>query len=866
VVVRAGDPPPPPWRDAAVVTIDDNVLDVPGDAVRALHDAWARRQPVVVALALDPARFRDPESWPVEPWTLDAAFEPWTDRLHFLVWANNYDARTGEPIWWWSRKAARLGASEPDDGVADVVLPAGEPAWIDGGPRGPLPDVAETVVHRESVELGRLAPLPAPVAPRADLAPDQLAAVAHGAGPARVVAPAGSGKTRVLTERLRHLVVDRCFEHDTVLAVAYNKQAQRELEARTTDFSPRARTLNSLGYEIVARARGGTPRVLDEREVRAIVDALAPPGAPRLNTDRLAPYLEALSEVRLALRDPEHVEEARDDVPGLAGMFDAYRAALRNRDAVDFDEQVYGAVEALLHDGRLRRVMQASCRHLLVDEFQDLTPAHVLMLRLLAAPGLDVFGVGDDDQVIYGHAGADPRFLVEFGDLFPGGADHPLEVNYRCPVAVVDAARHLLSYNRRRVPKVLRPGPDAVSGDGALAVRAHEHDTGAAAVVEVVRGWLDGGSPPRDVAVLARVNALLLGPHVALTEAGVAVHSNLGPEVLQRTGVRAALAYLRIGARPDACTKADLSEVYRRPSRGLPRWIEKWFRNGMGVADVRAIASRIDDAKVGAKVESLADDLELVADAVRVATTADALSVVRDTVGLGDAMSLLDSNAAEGSSHLDDLEALAQVAALHPDAATFETWLRSVLVRTADPDGVTLSSVHRVKGREWPCVAVFGVTAGIVPHRLAEDVEEERRVLHVAITRARHAAVLLCDASRPSRFLEELTGTASHDTAEPEPARSRRRDASTTTAGPPLERDPSPEATAAESALRQWRVQRARRDGVPAYVVFHDSTLVALAAKRPTTLAGLRTVTGIGPTKLDRYGDEILEVLESVTA
>ncbi len=865
VVVGVGDPPPRPWQDAPVVTIDDAVLDAPGDAVRALHDAWAARRPVVVALAVDPARFREPRSWSIEPWTLQPEFEPWLDRLHFLVWANNYDARAGAPIWWWSRKAARLGATESDGTQpGDVLLPSGEPAWIDGGPRGPQPGIAEAVVHRETVELGRLTPVPAPRAPSAELAPDQLAAVEHGAGPARVVAPAGSGKTRVLTERLRHLVVDRGVERETVLAVAYNKQAQRELESRTSDFSPRARTLNSLGYEIVARARGATPRVLDEREVRTIVDGLAPPGVPRLNTDRIAPYLEALSEVRLALRDPARVEAERDDVPGLAGMFDGYRGALRARDAVDFDEQVYGAIEALLHDGRLRRAMQAACRHLLVDEFQDLTPAHVLMLRLLAAPGLDVFGVGDDDQVIYGHAGADPRFLVNFSDLFPGGGDHPLEVNYRCPVAVVDAARHLLSYNRRRVPKVLRPGPGAVARDDALTVRVHEHDAGASAVVDVVRGWLDDGrASPRDVAVLARVNSLLLAPHVALIEAGVPIRSNLGPEVLERTGVRAALAYLRIGARPGSCTKADLVEVYRRPSRGLPRWIEKWFRNGMGVDGVRAIASRIDDTKVVGKVESLADDLALVADAVGVASTAEALSVVRDTIGLGDAMSLLDSNAAEGSSHLDDLEALAQVAALHPDAATFEPWLRSVFHRETSEDGVTLSSVHRVKGREWDRVAVFGVTAGIVPHRLAEDVEEERRVLHVAITRARDAAVVLADASRPSRFLDEFTGAAPHDADEP--AQSRRRDGTSVTATPatpPPPRDHSPEATAAEVALRHWRTQRAKRDGVPAFVVFHDATLVALAAKRPKTLTALRTVTGIGPTKLDRYGDEILAVLD----
>ncbi len=878
VVVLSGSAPPSPWAGAPSVTIDDDTLRDPATTVGTLHDLWAKRSPVVVALAVDPARFRDPQSFPVEPWTVDPTFEPWFDRLHFLVWANNYDARGAEPIWWWARKAERLGAVATPDGPADVRLPDGEAAWVDGGPRGPvdLPQAADAcaVVHRESVELGRLTIVPGVCGPRADLASDQLAAVAHGAGPARVVAPAGSGKTRVLTERLRHLVVDRAVERETVLAVAYNKQAQEELETRTSEFAPRARTLNSLGYWIVGRARGATPRVLDERETRALIDRFAPPGAPKLNTDRIGPYLEALSEVRLALRDPVEVEESRDDVPGLAMMIAPYRDALREAGAVDFDEQVYGAVEALLHDGRLRRSVQATARHLLVDEFQDLTPAHVLMLRLVAMPALDVFGVGDDDQVIYGHAGADPRFLIEFDALFPAAADHPLEVNYRCPEAIVDAARHLLSYNRRRVPKVIRSDPAAPTDTNALTVVHHPGNGGAAAVVDVVRGWLHDGASAADIAVLTRVNALLLAPHVALIEAGVHIDSVLRPEVLERTGLRAALAYLRIGADPRSLSRTDLSEVYRRPSRGLPRWIEKWFRTGMTIDDVRAIAAKLDDVKVAGKVESFADDLELVATAVAGGTTAEALTCVRDRIGLGDAMGLLDSSSGEGSSHLDDLEALIQVAALHPEPPTFGTWLRSVFHREATEGGVTLSTVHRVKGREWERVAVFGVSAGIVPHRLAEDVEEERRVLHVAITRARRSAVLLADSGRPSRFVDELTGAAP---AEPEPAPDAapaapgaRAPRGTRARIDPAERAPardvSPEAVAAEMALRQWRLQRSKRDGVPAYVVFHDTTLIEIAARRPATLAGLRSIPGIGPTKLERYGDEIIEVLETAAA
>ena len=140
VVVMADGEIPDAWAGSAVVIVDEAALADPGVCVGELHQAWATRRPVVAALAVDPARFREPESWTVEPWTLGPGFEAWLDRLHFLVWANNYDGRAeGDPIWWWGRKAERLGARTlTPDGAGDVALPDGRPAWIDGGPRGPL--------------------------------------------------------------------------------------------------------------------------------------------------------------------------------------------------------------------------------------------------------------------------------------------------------------------------------------------------------------------------------------------------------------------------------------------------------------------------------------------------------------------------------------------------------------------------------------------------------------------------------------------------------------------------------------------------------------------------------------------------------
>ena len=944
VVINAGDAIPAPWISAPVVTVDDAALKAPAAVVGRLHAAWARREPVVVELAVDPALFRDASSIKVEPWRLRPESEPWFDRLHFLVWNNTYDARSGQAVWWWARKASRLGAAETAAGPGDVELADGRAAWVDGGPRRPWDPAAlggAAVVHHEAVDDGGLEVEADPSDPVADLAADQLAAVAHLSGPARVIAPAGSGKTRVLTERLRHLLGPRGWDPGSVLAVAYNKEAQLELERRTAAFRPRVRTLNSLGLWVLAQHRGSSPGLLDERDCRRLVDSLLPGNRRhRANTDPIGPYLEALGSIRLGLEDPSDVEASRDDVDGLAQLFDPYRRHLADRGCVDFDDQIYGAIEALLADGPFRRKLQQRCRHLLVDEFQDLTPAHVLLLRLLALPRLDVFGVGDDDQVIYGHAGADPAFLIDYAALFPGAASHPLSINYRCPVEVVDGARTLLGYNHRRVPKDIHAGPDADAAAGALRVVVHGPDDGAATASRLVQEWLaEPGVDTRSVAVLARVNSLLLAPQVALADAGVPLASVLRPEVLERTGMRAALAYLRIAASGDAMAAADIVEIMRRPTRGLPQWFPDRLgrRRTWSVKSLRGLADQVGD-KEAAKVLRLADDLAAVVASARGGTTRSVLEVVRDDVGLGSAMGMLDrTGGGQGSSHLDDLEGLLGVADLHPDPAGFEPWLRGLFGRQRDEDGVVLSTIHRVKGREWDRVLVFGVSDGVMPHRLSEDREEERRVLHVAITRGHHRVAVLADGTRRSPFLAELAGTAPKRPAprpgevEAERAAARagqveplfkkgaKAKAAAPVSGIAAERGrvlkvlggyegtvesvdgrsaqlrlssggslvvrfgervefdgkKSPlappadlwgGAAVAEGALRAWRTERAKADGVPPYVVLSDAHLRGIALARPTTAAELNACDGIGPSKLDRYGDDILARLDQVEA
>jgi len=912
LLVAPGGPVPDPWHGAPRVRIDDSALRNPNDTARTLHEHWARRVPQVVEIAVDPDELRAPERDDRPPYALTPSFEFARERCYFLARSNNYDHRRGTLVWGPAIEAVRLGATPADD--ADIRLPDGRLAWCDGGPRAaaaPVPPQHE-LVHRVRIDEGDLTPdRDAP--PPATLAPDQTAAVAHDAGPARIIAPAGSGKTRVLTERFRLLVAGRGWGSGSVCAVAYNVRAKDEMQSRLGDLTGadrrKVRTLHALGYDIVRRA---TPRadVVDERDVRNRIEALVPVRR-RANTDVYAPYLEALGAVRLGLVHPEKVEAERDDVEGFAAMFDRYRTGLHRDGVLDHDEQVYGAIEVLLQRPDTRRELQRECRHLLVDEFQDLTPAQLLLIRLVAAPSYDVFGVGDDDQVIYGYAGADPDFLIRYDHYFPAAATHDLEVNYRCPPEVVDHARTLLTWNRRRVPKQIRAARteplDAVHVDTAPAADL------ARTTVAHVQEWLTAAAP-RDVAALARVNAALLPVQVMLTAAGIPCWTPVTMSVLDRTGVRAALAYLRIAnalAAGSALDGRDVAVAARRPPRSVPpqtldriarrRWTLDALA-GLGATLTGRAADRFDDfCGALARLHSGRD-------------TAALLTQVRDEIGLGGALETLDrSGRGPDGSHLDDLNALIAVAALQPDPVAFEPWLRDQLPRTtrADPnaDEVALSTVHRVKGMEWPYVAVLGAHDGLMPHVLADDVEEERRIFHVAITRARTEVRIVVQDGKRTPFVDQMRAPAS------DPKREERRAAPVGTEiepvvgmeltfagatgviaelrldgvlvaepagakmlvryGERVEVDgrrarlarpdlPVPEAdNDLVTALKAWRLERARRDGVPAYVVLHDSHIEEIARRAPATLRELASCPGIGPTKLDRYGDEILAIVDA---
>ena len=941
MVVLPGQPVPTAFADATRVTVDDDVLAHPQAVAAILHHHWLHRHRIVIVLAADNDAARAPEVITLPPHALSPDTDLHRERLHALTWANTYDLRSGVPVWWHGELAVRHTTAARTDHLGDIQLPDGRAAWVDGGPRGPVPlpaDQAAPLVHRESIALRRLTVLgdAAPV-DAGMLAPDQLAAVTHPAGPARVIAPAGSGKTRVLTARLRHLLADRRLEPQLVTAVAYNTRAAAEMRQRTSDLQASIRTLHSLALWICNL--DSRRQVIQEREVRSLLSRLL--RTARIpNQDPYQPYLEALAEVRLALRDPAEVEASRGDVDGFAERFDTYRSELASRGVLDFDEQIYRALELLLTRPDIRATAQRAGTHLLVDEFQDLTPAFLLLLRLVAGPTAQVFAVGDDDQTIYSYAGATPRYLVDLERWFPGAREHALEVNYRCPPHVVDRVTRLLSHNRVRVPKTIRSGP-ADDLEVALTITTAPAAELAQLAVDRIVATGHAGTATEQVAVLARVNSALLPVQVALTDAGISHTGPLDTTVLNRTGIRTALAYLRLGLDLERIQRDDLFDTLNRPARKVKSAVTPLIPTGrLSLRQLEQVADALDGSHRERFADYLADLRSLEAAITDGADTATCLRLIRDRIGLGEAMDALDRSRTrpEGSSHADDLDALLQLAARQPDPAAFRTWLAEHLQVPGDPTGVTLSTVHRVKGMEWDHVVVFAANRGLFPHRLAEDVEEERRVLHVAVTRCRQDVLVLADRDRPSPFLSEFErasdraarsdrggvpsdtrpairdddgtvraaigtevglvggGTAQIAAAESDGAQLLICGASGDGAAPlwlgygatvlvdgehttlvrPTHRGPGTSTTgqlvddAADhvdeqlfEALRGWRSRVAHEAGVPAYLVFHDRHLRMIAGRKPRSLGDLAGCPGVGPAKLERYGDDVLDLVDA---
>jgi DNA helicase-2/ATP-dependent DNA helicase PcrA len=504
--------------------------------------------------------------------------------------------------------------------------------------------------------------------------------------------------------------------------------------------------------------------------------------------------------------------------PQMAAVYERYEAEKRRRGVVDFDDLLSMCARALETDDEFAAGQRWRFRHLFVDEFQDVNPVQFRLLKGWLGERADLCVVGDPNQAIYSWNGADPRLLLGFERLFPTASVVRLDDNYRSTPQVLTVANAVLAAE----PGPSAPGLVAHAADGPLpTLRSYGTDIAEAHGVAVAIRRSHGPSRPwRDFAVLVRTNAQAVEFQRAFVSAQIPFRVRGGGALLRQPEVRAALGTLEAS-----------------PLKGVP------FASRI---------SELEDLVVGVALE-------------------------------------------EAREHVGALVALArEYATLDPSSSSvsgFVAWLMATVKGGDEPeaggDAVEIVTFHRAKGLEWPVVFVTGLEKGFVPIGHAEgsaDAEaEERRLLYVALTRAQvelHAtwAERRRFSDRPVRrspspwlgtieaALRALSAEGPsgdwRQYLEGERARLRAIDGGGAGArrgrGPMLGDDADPDVL---SALKAWRASAAKAANVPPHVIFHDTTLAAVAELRPSSKDALLSVPGLGPVKLARYGDDLLALV-----
>lgn len=684
------------------------------------------------------------------------------------------------------------------------------------------------------------------------LDPEQRLVAEALTGPVCVVAGAGTGKTRAITHRIAHGVLTGVYDPRRVLAVTFTTRAAGEMRGRLRALGAhgvQARTFHSAALR---QARYFWPQVTGSELPEIMKSKLALVGSAatrcRVSTDRtvlrdLASEIEwakvsnVLPEAYAMAGQAASRDVAGVDADSVARVYAAYEDLKADRHLADMEDILLSAVGLLAENPGVADAIRSQYHHFVVDEYQDASPLQQSLLDLWLGDRDDVCVVGDPAQTIYSFAGARPDYLINFPKRHPNATTIKLVRDYRSTPQVVDVANQVLRTSRGATTGVILEAQRPAGPSVVFAERPDEVDE-AEWVAGHIRDLIAKGTAPRDIAVLYRVNAQSEAYEQALVDAGIPYVIRGAERFFDRPEVKEAALLLRGAVRaegdgsgtdaPDAvaATSAVLSTAGWSPSppAGLGAVRERW--------------------------ESLAAVVALAEDVVRAKPAARLADVVAEL----------------------DARAVAQHAPM--------------------PDGVTLASLHAAKGLEWDAVFVVGCHEGTVPLSYAEtpaQIEEERRLLYVGVTRARehlHVSWALSrqpggrGQRRPSRFLDGVrpTGISQADSAgtshHPAARRSRNSLARCRVCGVPLseavnrklgrcEDCPSDVDEALFERLRAWRLERAREQKVPPYVVFTDATLMVIAETKPTDEAGLAAVPGVGRTKLDRYGADVLELCRS---
>jgi DNA helicase-2/ATP-dependent DNA helicase PcrA len=681
----------------------------------------------------------------------------------------------------------------------------------------------------------------------AALDPEQRAAAQAVRGPVCILAGAGTGKTRTVTHRAAYAVLSGAVQPSALLAVTFTARAAGEMRTRLRQLGVggvQARTFHSaalrqLQYFYPRVIGGAPPRLLDNKF--GVVANAAARARLRPGTSELRDLLSEIEWAASSLYGAEDYVAAAAkagrqppfDAASVAQVMAAYADLKRAQGVADFDDLLLLTAGILEESGPVAQEFRAQYRSFVVDEYQDVTPLQQRLLDAWLGDRQDLCVVGDAHQTIYSFTGATPAYLLQFRQRFPEAVEVRLVRDYRSTPQVVGLANDVIA---RATAKAARLELQAQRPPGPAPAFAEHADepAEAAAVAARIQQLIAAGTPASEIAILYRVNAQSAGYEAALTDRAIPYVLRGGERFFERQEVREAVLLLRGAAHAgDDDRPAGLADAVADVLRAGLRWAPDAPPAGAGATRERW--------------ESLAALHRLAVDLAR----------EQPEAGLRELVTELEERAA----------------AQHAPTV----------------DGVTLASLHAAKGLEWDAVFLVGLVDGTLPLVHAdtpEQVEEERRLLYVGITRAREHLQLSWalsrspggrGARRPSRFLEGLHAATRH-VAAPAAARAGRKSRS----GPvtcricgaalmaAVERKlgrcptcPSDRDEALYDALRDWRAGRAKELGQPAYCVFTDATLAAIAEQKPGDVAALVAIPGIGQAKLDKFGQDVLALVGS---
>jgi ATP-dependent DNA helicase UvrD/PcrA len=547
-----------------------------------------------------------------------------------------------------------------------------------------------------------------------------------------VLAGPGAGKTTTLAGRFVHLV-RRGVDRRRILALTFTKKAADEMKSRIAAALdlPSAADLNVATFHGFAfRELRRNPQLAGLSERFPLWDAPQQRhvfSSRRMWWNEEDDILDIISGVKERLLDAAgFAAEIKPDDEVLRRaleFFRVYERALRDAGAIDFADMVPLVVRAMERNSPYAAAITGAYEHMLIDEYQDINPGQAALIDRFVTAGANLWAVGDDDQTLYAFRAADVRFILNFPRKYRDVQVHVIDRNYRSATQIVAAANRLIVHNQLRSPKAGKP---VMAEAGEIVIRGYRTaEIEARQVAQGVAALLKRGHPPRQIAVLYRTGAVGLALQPALQALQIPYEVRGAGDVWQSVAARlvvGALFYLRDGESVEAMSRIGSGRRGEFVRRDLDRTRPRQRRHF-------AAACRVVRDVVAAAVPSRASDRE----------RAEWVAVVEAVIALALTCRSLD-------------ELVANIAE------------QSASLRKAPEDAVVLSTIHSAKGLEWEAVFLIGMEQGVLPHINNDDVEEERRVAYVGVTRAKRllgmtfANLRFGQPSSPSQFLYELAG------------------------------------------------------------------------------------------------------------